>query len=496
MVLRPGGFPEYSPAQQLIFDDIVKIIEKHYQQFGYTHIHTPAVESNAVLLSKNGEETGKQIFGLYWLEPMQNIKTYFKRDNKDIFDYKSNPNKSQKIILDDGRIQGLQTFYEAFNESALKDYSLHFDLTVPFARYVLDWEHELTFPFKRYQIQPVRRGERAQKWRYREFRQCDVDAIRKDDSRWWKQKISEDTSSYIYYDAEVILDLYKAIAEIAQYASIDDTPIFHVNNKKIINWLLLTLFKTPELKHQVSTLIDKYTKIWQDKFILSLKDLWIKDKEISKLLEFLHLEIRHEKDLMNLVGFVKNDEFTQWLEELIAVMKYLDMFKETMGWIDYKIDFKIVRWLDYYTWTVFECYFQNDAALWSICGGGRYDNLTGYIDPKKKDYSWVWWSIGISRILGKIFEHETSITEQKTISEYLFVHFPETIQDILMLAWIFIKEGKNIEIYPCAEKLGKQFAYADKKWIPHVVIFGEGEKALKIYKIKNMKTGEEKEVRL
>ncbi len=441
MVLRPGWFPEYSSAQQIIFDDIVKIIEKHYQQFGYTHIHTPAVEANSVLLSKNGEETGKQIFWLY----------------------------------------GLAQWAED-----LKDYALHFDLTVPFARYVLDWENELTFPFKRYQIQPVRRGERAQKWRYKEFRQCDVDAIRKDDKK----------TDYVFYDAEVILDLYKAIAGIVEYGGIDDTPIFHINNKKIINWLLLTLFKTPELKQRVSTLIDKYTKIWEEKFVLSLKDLWIKDKEIDKLLEFLKMDIKHEKDLMKLSDFVKNDEFVQWLDELVKVMNYLDMMKDTMGWLEYKVDFKIIRGLDYYTWTVFECYLKNDIALWSICGGGRYDNLTWYIDPKKKEYSWVGWSIGISRILWKIFENENFITDQKTVSEYLFVHFPETIKDILMLAWIFIKEGKNIEIYPCAEKLGKQFAYADKKWIPQVVIFGEGEKALNRYKIKNMKTGEEKEIGL
>ncbi len=441
MALRPGWFPEYSPAQQIVFDDIVKIIEKHYKQFGYTHIHTPAVESNAVLLSKNGEETGKQIFWLY------------------------------------GLAQGAED---------LKDYALHFDLTVPFARYVLDREHELTFPFKRYQIQPVRRGERAQKGRYREFRQCDVDVIRKDDKK----------ADYLYYDAEVILDLYKAIREIIVYGKLDDEPIFHINNKKIVNGLLIALFKTPELKQQVSTLIDKYNKIGEEKFVLSLKELDINDREIEKLLQFLHIDIKHEKDVLALKGVVKSEEFDRGLDELITVMKYLDMFNETMWWVWYIVDFKIVRWLDYYTWTVFECYVKNDIALGSICGGGRYDNLTGYIDSKKKDYCGVGGSIGISRILGKLFEKENTFHEQKTVTEYLFVNFPETIKDVFELAGVFINEGKNIEIYPFADKLGKQFAYADKKWIPHVVIFGEGEKALNIYKIKEMKTGNEREISL
>ena len=222
----------------------------------------------------------------------------------------------------------------------------------------------------------------------------------------------------------------------------------------------------------------------------------IQDKEIEKLLQFLHLDIKHEQDLLALRGFVDSNEFATGIDELAIVMKYLDMFNETMWWVGYKIDFKIVRGLDYYTWTVFECSLKNDAALWSICGWGRYDNLTGYIDPKKKDYCWVGGSIGISRLLGKMFEKENIAHEQKTVTEYLFVNFNETLQDIFALAGVFVAEWKNIEIYPFADKLGKQFAYADKKGIPHVVIFGEGEKALKRYKVKEMKTGEEKEISL
>lgn len=440
MVLRPSGFPEYSPAQQLVFDDIIKIIEKHYKQLWYTHIHTPAVELNTVLLSKNGEETGKQIFGLY------------------------------------GLAQGPED---------TKEYSLHFDLTVPFARYVLDREHELYFPFKRYQIQPVRRGERAQKGRYREFWQCDVDVIWKDDKK----------SDYLYYDAEVILDLYRAIREIIAYGKLNDTPIFHINNKKIINGLLLALVQTDDMKEQISSLIDKYHKIGEEKFIISLKDLGIGDREIKKLLEFMNTEINNEKDILALKDFVKSEEVNLGIDELVTVMRYLEMFNDMMWWVGYKVDFKIVRGLDYYTWTVFECYLEHEATLWSICWGGRYDNLTGYIDPKKRAYSWVGGSIWISRILSKIFEQE-GIYKQNTVTEYLFVHFPETFQDILALAHTFITEGKCIEIYPFAEKLSKQFTYADKKGIPYVIIFGEEEKMLNKYKVKNMKTGEEKEMSL
>lgn len=207
--LRPSGFPEYSPGQQIIFDKLKATIEQNYQAFGYTHIHTPAVEKNEVLLSKNGEETGKQIFGLY------------------------------------GMAQGSED---------LKDYGLHFDLTVPFARYTLDWEHQLTFPFKRYQIQPVWRGERAQKGRYREFFQCDIDVI-------WKGE-----KSYLYYDAEIITTLAKTLTEIIDITGIDDTITFHINNKKMSQAFLSIITQNEDQRTKISSLIDKFDKIGEENF--------------------------------------------------------------------------------------------------------------------------------------------------------------------------------------------------------------------------------------
>lgn len=186
MALRPSGFVEYSPSEQLKFDQLAQVITQSYEAFGYTHIHTPAVESNAVLLSKNGEETGKQIFGLY------------------------------------GLAQGAED---------LKEYSLHFDLTVPFARYVLDRESTLTFPFKRYQMQPVRRGERAQKGRFREFVQCDIDVI-------WKK---EQGDEHLFYDAEIIFTLSQTLAAILAKMEIKDRALLHISNRKLIKGFLESL---------------------------------------------------------------------------------------------------------------------------------------------------------------------------------------------------------------------------------------------------------------
>lgn len=433
MALRPSGFAEYSPAEQLKFDQLVDIIQNSYKRFWYTHIHTPAVEANKVLLSKNGEETGKQIFGLYGLSQWP---------------------------------------------SDLKDYSLHFDLTVPFARYVLDRESELTFPFKRYQIQPVRRGERAQRGRLREFFQCDIDVIWRKDTK----------NSYLFYDAEVVFTLGKTLLQILQQMQISDTPILHINNRKLMMGFLLPLVGEDNLQ-ATTTLIDKFKKIWWESFLASLVDLGISTDSAQKIADF----IQYKTDLTSLSGiktYSNHPDFEQGLSELQEVLITLEQLQQSF-WqnIPYEIDFQIVRGLDYYTGTVFEFSLENDAALGSICGGGSYENLTGYLDPKKDIYAGVGGSIGISRLLNKIFDEQTF--NQNTVSEYLVLHFPETLGDSLAIVSNLQSQGKNVEIYPTPDKLGKQFGYADKKGIPFVIILGEGEKQQGIYKIKDMKTWEE-----
>lgn len=433
MVLRPGWFPEYSPAEQLVFDEVKKIIEDTYRQYGFAHIQTPAVEANSVLLAKNGEDAGKQIFWLY------------------------------------GLAQGSED---------LKDYALHFDLTVPFARYVLDRENELAFPFKRYQVQPVRRGERSQRGRFREFRQSDIDVIR---SETEKSVIGKN----LYYDAEMLVVIAKALHAIIE-KFLDNKPFsLHVNNR----YLLAGFFSQFDEKivSQLYSLLDKYYKIGADAFAKELGTL-VSAAEVKKILEFVQTDFaRLDPNL------VDNDLYRRGYAELKEVFGYVAGLNKqnryNIIWDPY-----VIRGLDYYTGTVYETFFDDDIALWSISSGGRYENLTGYINPKKSHYSWVGWSIWLSRIVFLILEQKK--LEQTTDTEYLFVHFKETMDDILMLASLFVDEGKVVEVYPSADKLGKQFAYADKKWIPHVVIFGEGEKALKRYKIKNMKTGEEKEINL
>ena len=437
MALRPSGFVEYSPSEQRIFDQLINEIQSQFQLFWYTHIHTPAVESNAVLLSKNWEETWKQIFGLYGLAQWS---------------------------------------------SDLKDYALHFDLTVPFARYVLDWENDLTFPFKRFQIQPVRRWERAQKGRYREFWQCDIDVI-------WRR---DDEKTVLYYDGETILTLMHALNAVLKKLDVNDEAVFHISNRKLIIWLLNELVwedKTPI----VCSYIDKRRKIWAENFIASLVDARIKKSVAERINEIISTmsNIDEIKKLSN------NDLFKEWLNELNSVLNFFKTWEEsTWEKLNYVLDLQIIRGLDYYSGTVFEAMLKNDEWLGSICGGWRYEHLTWYLNPKKDVYAGFGGSIWISRLLSKIFGDENEKLQQRTSSEYLFLNFSETNGQILKLMNKFQKDGKNCELYYQSDKLGKQFGYADKKWIPFVVILWEWEFSEWIYKVKNMQTGEEESVKL
>ncbi|MFA5747944.1 MAG: histidine--tRNA ligase [Candidatus Absconditabacterales bacterium] len=433
-MFRPGGFPEYNPGQQLIFDQIFEIITKNYKQYGYTHIQTPAVEANKVLLSKNGEEAGKQIFGLY------------------------------------GLAQGGED---------TKDYSLHFDLTVPFARYVLDWENEITFPFKRYQIQPVRRGERSQKGRFREFRQADIDVIRNDSN-------PGDVGKNLFYDSETFFVLLKTLNDIKNKFLPGKKITMHINNRYLL-FGFFQQFKNLDTE-KIYSLLDKYYKIGQSKFEEELKNFNLSDSDYKKILKFTQTKIT---DLAS--DFSNNDTFNRGLKEIKEVLENINLLNQSDG-LNFVYDPFIIRGLDYYTGTVYETFFDDDMGLGSISSGGRYENLTGYIDPKKNFYSGVGGSIGLSRIVYLILENFKS--EQNTVSDYLFLNFGETFQSIISLANKFIQDGKNIEIYPEADKLGKQFSFADKKGIPYVVILGDGEKKEGKYKIKNMKTGQEEEYKM
>lgn len=261
----------------------------------------------------------------------------------------------------------------------LKDYGLHFDLTVPFARYTLDREHTLTFPFKRYQIQPVWRGERAQKGRFREFFQCDIDVI-------WKGE-----KDFLYYDAEIIATLGQTLTDIIQTTALNDNITFHINNKQIVKAFLNEIGENPEQAQAISNLIDKFDKIGAEKFEQTLiEELKISQENKDKILTFISFCTPDLEKLNELRELSADETFQNGITELETVISLLQKMQQRLALsFNFVVDMKIIRGLDYYTGTIFEATFDQIPQIGSICGGGRYQNLTGYIDPKRQDYCGV-----------------------------------------------------------------------------------------------------------
>lgn len=437
-MLKVWWFAELLPEYKILEEQMLDIIKRNYKKYGYTPIETPAVEKTEVLTAKWWWEVKNQIFGVY------------------------------------GLAQG---------SDDLKDYSLRFDLTVPFSRYVLDYRGELAFPFKRSAIWKVWRWERQQRWRSKEFYQADIDVI-------WEEN---ENKSYLFYDAEVISVAYKTYLEIFEKFNLDTKIKVNINNRKIISWFLGGLWLSEKLE-QVSIIIDKKDKISEGKFREELSNLWVKDILISDIEKF----INYKADFYNLLRvwedlWIRNEEFEEWINDLYKVLEYLKNL-----WIDEKqlnVNLAIIRWLAYYTWTVFETFIDWDRKLGSIWSGWRYEKLTSYIDPKT-NFSWVWFSIWITRLEEYLFENIDKDILVKTTSEYLIINFEDTILDGLKLYNKLITEWKSAEFYPEPDKLAKQFKYADKKGIRYCVILGASELEKWVYVLKDMSSWESREIQV
>lgn len=418
MAYRPGWFPEYNPQEQKTFDLMVDVLRRHFEQRNYVHIHTPAVESTDIL-SRWWDVFDKQVYGLY----------------------------------------GLAQWVED-----VKDYWLHFDLTIPFARYVLDHLNELTFPFKRYQMQPVWRWERTKRWRYKEFWQFDIDTI-------WKSDQDVGTR----YDAECIIVMVKALQEIFVCHNIVSPLSVKVSNIKLIKSIASSWW-LDEVSNKVlfKTLDDWYKRTDEDNQSL-LKSILNSDQQ-----EFITTIITSQ----SLQWLEKYDGFDDLKRVLEDVQKF---------WVHVEFALPIVRGHGYYTGTVVEIFLWDDMSLGAIAWWWRYERLTDFISPKQS-FSGVWCSIS-NRVMELLLTMWSK--EIKTwYDSYLVINFDDTRDQSLSLLTTLIASGKRVEYYPTPVKLGKQFEYADKKWITHCVILGAGELEKWFYKIKNLKTGEEEYVNL
>ena len=415
-----AGFMELMPNEQILFEQIKQKIEKTYQKFGFLPLDTPILELSEVLLAKAGGETEKQIYR-------------FEKGDTDI--------------------------------------SMRFDLTVPLAKYVAKNYGNLSFPFRRYQIGKVYRGEKMQKGRYREFYQCDIDII-------------GDGELSVRNDAELPSVIYNIFKELG----FDDFTI-RINNRKILNGLFESL-NQKENATEILRIIDKIEKIGKEAVIEELEKIEIPSDAINKIMDFIEIEGTTDEKLQKLNELnIKNEEFEKGLDELTQVVKYVRIFGIPEA--NFKVDLTIARGLDYYTGTVYETFLNQYRELGSVCSGGRYENLAEYYTDKQLPGVGI--SIGLTRLFYKLNELQLIKAEKKSIAEVLLVPMVQDLTVPIQIATDLRKKGISTEVYLNDKKLKAKMKYADKLEIPYVIVVGEDEINSGIVKIKNMKTGEEKE---
>lgn len=413
-----AGFMELLPNEQILFEQMKQTIEKTYQRFGFLPLDTPILELSEVLLAKAGGETEKQIYR-------------FTKGDTDI--------------------------------------SMRFDLTVPLAKYVAKNYGNLSFPFRRYQIGKVYRGEKTQKGRFREFYQCDIDII-------------GDGELGIVNDAEIPSVIYNLISDLG----FNDFTIC-INNRKVLNGLFREVNQEQNAVDIMRT-IDKLAKIGKEKVIEELKEIGVDDQATERILTFIEIDGTTDEKISKLENLgILNEMFTQGLEELKQVVKYIRIF----GVPDthFKIDLTIARGLDYYTGTVYETFLNDYKELGSVCSGGRYENLAEYYTDKKLPGVGI--SIGLTRLFYKLNELQLIKSDKYSMSDILIIPMTEDMTKSIELASDLRKEGINTEVYLNDKKLKAKVKYADKLKIPYVVVIGEDEISSNTVKVKNMETGEE-----
>lgn len=411
------GFMELKPNEQILFNQIKENIEESYKRFGFLPLDTPILELSEVLLAKAGGETEKQIYR-------------FTRGD---------------------------------------DLAMRFDLTVPLAKYVSKNYGELQFPFRRYQIGKVYRGERPQKGRFREFYQADIDII-------------GDGELSIMNDAEIPSIIYTTFKNLG----FDDFTI-RINNRKILNGLFEYL-NIVELSTEIMRIIDKLEKIGKENVKLELLKLNIKEEIVDKILEFISISGDNEEKIEALEKLnIKNEVFEKGLFELKEVVKYIRLFGVPEG--NFSIDLTIARGLDYYTGTVYETFLDNYREIGSVCSGGRYDNLAeNYTD---KSLPGVGIAIGVTRLFDQLNDLKLIKTEKESISDVLVISTSDDVSECLPIANTFRKEGINTEVYMNDKKMKAKFKYADKLKIPYVAIIGEDELKENKVSLKNLVTGKQ-----
>ncbi len=414
----PSGFMELLPADQLLFNKMMSTIRECYELFGFTPIDTPDIEKAEVLLAKVGGETEKQLY----------------------------------------------RFKKGKNELALR-----FDLTVPLARYVSQYYSELTFPFRRCHIGKVHRGERAQRGRFREFYQCDIDII-------------GNGSLSLHHDAEIPSVIYFTFKSLGF-----ENFLIRINNRKILNGFFQNL-STEVSSTEILRVVDKIEKIGEEEVSKELIELGVSNDGVDDLLKFLSIKGDNDSiigDLKNLS--IENKLFSEGVEELAVVIQNIRNLNVPEN--NFIIDLSIARGLDYYTGTVYETLLTDYPKIGSVCSGGRFDNLAeSYTNNKLPG---VGISIGLTRLFYQLKEAGIIKAEQLSLTKVLVVSLDDNLQSPFEVATQLRSAGVITEVYVENDKFSKKLSYANRKGIPYVIIIGEDERSQNKVALKDMVTGEQ-----
>ena len=430
----PKGTRDFSPEVMLKRNYIMKVIKNAFQTFGYLPIETPSIENSSTLMGKYGEEGDRLIFKIL------NSGDYLKKVdlNSDL--------DSKKML------------------PKISDKALRYDLTVPFARYVVQNQNDITFPFKRYQIQPVWRADRPQKGRFREFYQCDADVV---------------GSRSLLYEVEFI-QLYDKV-----FSELKVPTVIKLNNRKVLSGIAEIIGAEDKLI-DMTVAIDKLDKIGLDLVKEEMLQKGISDSAIKKIEPILNMEGDAVKKIATMRRVLADSDIgIEGVNEVQTVInKVLNLGLESA---DLDFDLTLARGLNYYTGSIFEVEAKG-VKMGSIGGGGRYDDLTGVFGLK--DLPGIGISFGLDRIYLVLEELDVLPSLEADFTQVLFVNFGDKEADYCLKVLSELrKAGINSELYPDSAKMKKQMNYANKKSIPYVVLVGEDEMNSGLLSVKNMKDG-------
>lgn len=429
----PKGMRDFGPSEMARRNMIFRTISEVYGMYGYHQIETPTMEMLSVLMGKYGEEGDRLLFK----------------------------------ILNSGEVLSGIDLNEAVADTPASfaakvcEKGLRYDLTVPFARYVVMHRNDITFPFKRYQIQPVWRADRPQKGRYREFYQCDADVIGSDS---------------LLNEAELIAIVDEVFRRLGVRVRM------HLNNRKILSGIVEIIGESDRLV-DFTVAIDKIDKIGMAGVSAELESKGFSKEVITRVEPLLRTTGTNEEKLDKLaVVFAESTIGMEGVDEVRQVLKYVDAL--SLRWAELFFDISLARGLSYYTGAIIEAKAL-DVPMGSILGGGRYDNLTGIFGLP--GVSGVGISFGADRIYDVMTELDLFATQDLKVADLLFVNFGEEyITKILPVVSEVRRAGVNVEYYPDAAKLKKQFSYADSYQIPYVAVMGEEEAIGGFVTLKNM----------